>query len=137
MVYGWDDRFVATFVQCITHLAIAWLVAAVLLATPVVVIAACGPASATAASSVVERPDADWGHDVRHDQPSDPCDQVRPVSLDGALTPIQRLPDNATIELVGRADRHTTLALPDPVVARFPGLSPPPESPPPQVSAIG
>jgi hypothetical protein len=122
----------------ITQIAIAWLVAAVLFATPFAIIASCNTGTASATPAVAAAIDA---HEfialdaADRDAPGKPCQVSRPVSLDGAPTPAQRLPDNALIETIGSMDRHAAATIPSPILELFPGLSPPPESPPPQSSA--
>jgi hypothetical protein len=121
-----------------TRITIAWLVAAVLFAAPLAVIASCEPGEPAPSPAVVLDLD---GHDpiALHDAdggaPTNPCQKARPYAFDGSPSPAQRLPDDALIVAIGSSDAHGEAVLPAPVVARFPGLSPPPESPPPQRSA--
>jgi hypothetical protein len=126
--------FGATVRTRITQIAIAWLVAAVLFATPFAVIASCdtGTATATPAAAAIDAHEFIALDAADRDAPGKPCQQIRPISLDGAPTPAQRLPDNALIEAIGSMDRHAAATIPSPILELFPGLSPPPESPPPQ-----
>lgn len=115
---------------------IACLVAAALVAMPFVAFAACGSASTAApldVSAAVDDGDESLTLQGEHpDAPSNSCPVTRPLSLDGAHLPAQHLPDNALVATIGMPIQHAELNVRFSVATLLPGLSPPPEPPPPR-----
>jgi hypothetical protein len=129
------------------QIAIGWLVVLLLLASPVAAIALCDtapvPSSTTATGLDLDTPvELDGWREpgvaqraANQSEPSGPCQSVRPVSLDGVVAPAPMLPDDAILGLTATPDYAGGMLSSSAIPGFAPGLSPPPESPPPRTTA--